>query len=86
MPGALVETLAAGTALLPTQGLDRTTGQQAVPSWGYACSQCLPAPGPRMSMQHWTCVTLPLCVLPGPKSNRVRSGKGEKEPCPHDIV
>lgn len=57
MPGALVETLAAGTALLPPQGLDRTTGQQAVPSWGCACSQSLPAPGPRMSMQHWTCVT-----------------------------
>lgn len=75
----------AGTRLLPTlKGLDGTTGQQTVPPWGYACSKVSACPkAPQISVKHWTCIKLVLYALPGPKSNRMGSGRRKRDSPDH---
>lgn len=85
MPGAPVETVCRhSTAPTPGPRQDHRAASSAL--LGLCLQPVSASPKLSMFMQHWACVPLPLCVLPGPKSSRVRSGEGEKEPCPHDAL
>lgn len=76
----------AGSGLVPTQGLDRTRGQQAGLPWGCACSKVSAHQRPQRANRHWVCIRALLCLSWSKEQRGVVQKQGESEPQPGNAL